>query len=165
MPLKLFACDPLAIPEVKYNPPDRCYWCKKYIFSEITEYAVSAGLHTVMDGTNADDLNVYRPGKRALRELHVVSPLAELGIAKAKVRALAAEIGLPCASKSAAPCMATRFEYGTTLTETAIRMVVEGEELIRNILPHAENIRLRVLCRNRANRSAESVADGIGNPP
>jgi len=142
--LKLFRCDPLAIPEVKYNPPDRCYWCKRYIFTEITEYASEHELGTVMDGTNADDEKVYRPGRRALRELKVSSPLSECGISKAEVRAMAQELGLECASKPASPCMATRFEYGTLLTEEYIRKVVEGEDLIRALLPRAENIRLRV---------------------
>ncbi len=142
--LKLFGCDPLSIPEVKYNPPDRCFRCKRYIFSEIVDYAKAQSIETVIDGTNADDRKSYRPGLAALRELGVLSPLAELGITKAEVRRLAANLQLECVGKPAMPCMATRFEYGTLLTEELIRKVIDGEELLRKIVPAADNLRLRV---------------------
>lgn len=142
--LKLFGCDPLSIPEVKYNPPDRCYWCKRYIFSELRDYADSRGIATLIDGTNADDRKSYRPGLAALAEMQVLSPLAELGITKAEVRKMAALLNLECAEKPSVPCMATRFEYGTLLTEELIRNVIDGEELIRKIVPAADDIRLRV---------------------
>ena len=97
-----------------------------------------------MDGTNGDDLHVYRPGRRALRELGVVSPLAELGFTKAEIRQLAAERGLKCAKKPAMPCLATRFAYGTELTPERIRQVAQGEELLRKLLPADTDLRLRV---------------------
>lgn len=105
--LKLFGCDPLSIPEVKYNPPDRCFWCKRYLFSEIRDFAAARGIGTVIDGTNADDRKSYRPGLAALEELGILSPLAELGITKAEVRRIAAELHLECAEKPSVPCMAT----------------------------------------------------------
>ena len=142
--LKLFGCDPLSIPEVKYNLPDRCFWCKRYIFSEIRDHAKARGIRTVIDGTNADDRKSYRPGLAALEELRVLSPLAELGVTKAEVRQMAAELQLECAEKPSLPCMATRFECGTLLTEQLIRKAVDGEELIRKIIPAANDMRLRV---------------------
>ena len=108
------------------------------------EIAREQGLATVMDGTNADDLREPRPGLRALRELGVRSPLAELGIDKATVRTMAAALGLPCADAPSAPCLATRFPYGTRLTESALCAVAEGEALIRRHLPPTATLRLRV---------------------
>lgn len=139
-----FRCDPLSLPQLKNNPPDRCYWCKRHIFQVFQNYAAENQLGILMDGTNGDDLHVYRPGRRALRELGVVSPLAELGFTKAEIRQLAAERGLQCAKKPAMPCLATRFAYGTELTPERLKMVAEGEELIRRLLPADTDLRLRV---------------------
>lgn len=142
--LKLFSCDPLSIPEIKYNPPDRCYWCKRYIFSEFRDCATSKGLATLIDGTNADDRKCYRPGLAALTEMRVLSPLAELGITKAKVRKMAAFLKLECAVKPSTPCMATRFEYGTLLTKELIQKAIDGEDVVRKFLPSAADVRLRI---------------------
>lgn len=142
--LKLFSCDPLSIPEIKYNPPDRCYWCKRYIFTEMKDYAKSKGIETVIDGTNADDRHSYRPGLTALSELGILSPLAELGITKKEVRRLAADLHLECAGRPSIPCMATRFEHGSLLTEELIQKTIAGEDLIHKTVPAADNIRLRV---------------------
>ena len=142
--LQVFHCDPLALPEVRDNPPDRCYWCKRHIFTEFLKFCRENGLGTLFDGTNADDLKVYRPGLRALRELGVVSPLAELGFTKAEIRQLARERGLSCASKPSQPCLATRFEYGTRLRPELLESVQRGESLIRDLLPPGTDVRLRV---------------------
>ena len=139
-----FTCDPLSLPQLRNNPPDRCYWCKRHIFSVFKAYAGKNHLEVIMDGTNGDDLHVYRPGRKALRELGVVSPLAELGLTKAEIRKLAAERGLKCAKKPAMPCLATRFAYGTELTPERIRQVAQGEELLRKLLPADIDLRLRV---------------------
>ena len=139
-----FSCDPLSLPQLRNNPSDRCYWCKRHIFSVFRNYAENNHLEVIMDGTNGDDLHVYRPGRRALRELGVVSPLAELGFTKAEIRQLAAERGLKCAKKPAMPCLATRFAYGTELTPERIRQVAQGEELLRKLLPADIDLRLRV---------------------
>ncbi len=141
---EVFAFDPFALEEVRYNRIDRCYHCKKAIFTQFAAYAQANGLKYLLDGTNADDLNVYRPGRKALSELGVVSPLAELGIGKAEIRKMSAELGLPTASKLAAPCLATRFEYDTLLDDEAVRRVAAGEALIKEMFPGIENIRLRV---------------------
>ena len=142
--LKLFGCDPLSIPEVKYNPPDRCFWCKRYLFSEIRDFAAARGIGTVIDGTNADDRKSYRTGLAALEELGILSPLAELGITKAEVRRIAAELHLECAEKPSVPCMATRFEYGSLLTEDLIRKAIDGEDLVRKLVPSVHDVRLRI---------------------
>ena len=142
--LQVFQFDPLSLPTIKNNPPDRCYHCKHRIFSEFLDYARKNGYGVLMDGTNGDDLGVYRPGRRALHELGVVSPLAELGFTKAEIRKLCAERGLKCAVRPSRPCLATRFEYGTELTPELVERTGEGEKLLRNILPENTDIRLRV---------------------
>lgn len=142
--LAVIEFDPLAIPGVVDNPPDRCYRCKRHLFEALTDLARSRGLATIIDGTNADDAQTFRPGRRALRECGVVSPLEALGIGKAQVRALAASLGLDIASKPAAPCLATRFPYGTRLDAEAIARVAEGEQALRALLGADGDLRLRV---------------------
>lgn len=141
---KVFGFNPFSLEEVRHNRTDRCYHCKKAIFTQFRDYACANGLKYLLDGTNADDLNVYRPGRKALRELGVVSPLAELGITKAEIRRISAELGLPTASKPAAPCLATRFEYNTLLDDAAVRRVAEGERMIKETFPAIKDVRLRV---------------------
>ncbi len=141
---QMFTFSPLSLPEVRHNLVTRCYHCKKAIFTTFIDYIHKNNLKYLLDGTNADDLNVYRPGRKALHELGVISPLAELGISKAEIRHMSAELGLPTASKPAAPCLATRFEYNTLLNEKLIEQVNKGENLIKNMFPDIPNIRLRV---------------------
>lgn len=142
--LEILHCDPLSLPELRTNPPDRCYWCKRHIFGEILKYSGAHGIRTLMDGTQADDRHSYRPGRKALRELGVVSPLAELGFTKAEIRSLAGEYGLRFAAKPAMPCLATRFEYGTELTPELLGRTARGESMIRHLLPENTAVRLRV---------------------
>jgi len=142
--LELLTFDPLALPEVRFNPPDRCYHCKKHIFTRFREAADARGLRHLLDGSHAGDARVYRPGRRALAELGVVSPLAALGFDKPVIRAMARELGLECASKPAAPCLATRFDYGEELTPEKIAVAARGEALLRQYLPKEADLRLRV---------------------
>ncbi len=143
-PLEVISIDPLTdLPNLRYNPADRCYHCKRFLFSKLVECARSRGLYCIMDGTNADDLKLYRPGLKALRELGVISPLAEVGMSKADVRLLATEWKLGCAAKPSSPCLATRFEYGSELTEENLRRVEYGEDELRRLFPGVA-LRLRV---------------------
>lgn len=144
VPLRVVEYDPLSIPELQRNPPDRCYWCKRRIFQQAKRIASECGMNRLFDGTNADDRKTNRPGLRALREFGVESPLAECGIGKSEVRAIARSMGLDFAEKPAAPCMATRFEYGVELNETSIREAAAAEEELKRILPEARDLRLRV---------------------
>ena len=142
-PFRVIGYDPLAIPELKYNPKDRCYHCKRHFFSALRKFADNNGMVHLLDGTNADDLKKYRPGKKALAELNVRSPLAECGITKAQVRELSRELRLPTAEKTASPCLATRFDYGEELTAEKIRLAETGERIVRKFSPAAKDIRLR----------------------
>lgn len=144
VPIEVFPVNPLELEPVRRNAPDRCYHCKHAMFQRFRDYAETHGLHTLMEGSHADDEKAYRPGRRAIRELQVRSPLAELEFTKADVRAMSAALQLPTANAPAAPCLATRFDYGTELTDTMLRRVQEGEDFLRTALPCAADIRLRV---------------------
>ena len=144
VPIEVFSVNPLELEPVRRNAPDRCYHCKHVMFQRFRDYAETHGLHTLMEGSHADDEKAYRPGRRAIRELQVRSPLAELGFTKADVRAMSAALQLPTANAPAEPCLATRFDYGTKLTDTMLRRVQAGEDFLRTALPCAADIRLRV---------------------
>ncbi len=118
---------------VASNPPDRCYHCKMEVFAGVKAIAAREGIVVLLDGTNADDMSTYRPGLRALEELHVISPLAKLGITKADVRAMAHALGLPNYNRPSAPCLATRFPYGSRLTGENINRVRAAEEFIKSL--------------------------------
>lgn len=124
------------------NPVDRCYLCKKCLFTKLQAKARELGAPAVMDGTNEDDLHVYRPGIRALRELGIISPLAKFTLTKAEIRRMAAEYGISVASRPSAPCMATRFPYNTRLTIEDMHKAELGEEWIR--ARGFYNVRLRI---------------------
>lgn len=124
------------------NPADRCYLCKRYLFSRIKEEAGRRKIPAVVEGTNADDLHAYRPGIRAVRELGIRSPLAELGISKEEVRRLAKEYGISVSDRPSAPCLATRFPYGTRLSYDRMEKVDEGERYLRSLGMY--NVRIRV---------------------
>ena len=128
--------------EIRRNPADRCYQCKKYLFQEIRKTAAELGVRVVLEGTNKDDLNQYRPGLRALEELEIKSPLKEAGFTKEEVRRLARDYGVPVADRPSAPCLATRFPYGEELTGEKLRKVEQGEEYLRSLGLY--NLRLRV---------------------
>ncbi|WP_176012846.1 ATP-dependent sacrificial sulfur transferase LarE [Victivallis sp. Marseille-Q1083] len=128
---RILTVDGFADPELRRNPPDRCYRCKKQLFEALRKLADEAELQHLLDGTNFDDLQQYRPGRRALQELAVLSPLAELGIAKNEIRSLAERLEIPVAQRPAAPCLATRFPYGAELTPAGFQLVEAGEEAIR----------------------------------
>lgn len=128
--------------EIRQNPVDRCYLCKRHLFRSLKDFAAQKGVSRVLDGTNEDDLHVYRPGIRALRELRIVSPLAELHITKAQVKELAALYGISVASRPSTPCMATRLPYGTELDYEVLARIGEGEAFLRSQIPG--NIRLRL---------------------
>ena len=122
--------DVLTIPEVAANPADRCYYCKRALFTRLLEAARVDGFPLVLDGCNASDDAADRPGMRALRELGVRSPLRECGITKAEVRRLAKEAGLPVWNKPSYACLATRIPAGTAIRAEDLARVSRGEEAL-----------------------------------
>lgn len=123
--------DDLANPSISANPPDRCYHCKFSRFQELLEVARVEGMPHLVHGENADDARDYRPGSRAAQELGVRAPLREAGLAKAEVRALSRDRGLPTWNKPANACLASRFPYGTPLTAEGLARVEAAEEVLR----------------------------------
>ena len=104
--------------------------------------AAARGIQNLVDGTNADDTQAYRPGRKALDELGVLSPLALCGFTKDEIRAAARELLVPVADKPSSPCLATRFPYGTHMTDEALRKVERGENILRGF--GLDVVRLRV---------------------
>ena len=114
--------DELAVPGFAENPPDRCYICKKTLFTKLL--AVAARERAVLcEGSNMDDLEDYRPGLRALQELAVRSPLKEAGLTKAEIRYLSKKFDLPTWANPASACLASRFAYGETITAAKMQAV------------------------------------------
>lgn len=134
--------DELKEAGIENNPVERCYLCKRHLFAKIKEKAAELSAGAVLEGTNEDDLHVYRPGIRALQELEIISPLAQAGLTKAQVRRMAQEYGLETASKPSSPCLATRFPYGTELTYEKMERVEKGESYLKTFGLH--NVRIRV---------------------
>lgn len=134
--------DELEQEAIRYNPVNRCYLCKQYLFQTLKTFADSKGITCIMDGTNEDDLHVYRPGIQALRELGICSPLADLHMTKADVKRFAAWHGISVASRPSTPCMATRLPYDTKLDYEILRRVERGETYLREKI--SGNVRLRV---------------------
>lgn len=136
--------DELEQEAIRHNPENRCYLCKHHLFGKLLEFAHDHGVTQVLDGTNEDDLHVYRPGLKALREYGVISPLAACHVTKAEVKALAAEYGVSVAHRPSTPCMATRLPYGAEINYDVLDRIAEGEEWLHGLFGAEENLRLRV---------------------
>ena len=118
----------LDIPGFAGNPPDRCYHCKKELFGKLLAFARDNGLAAVLEGSNIDDDGDYRPGRRAIRELGIVSPLHEAGLTKTEIRALSRKMGLPTSDKPSFACLASRFPYGERITVRGLEQVEKAEQ-------------------------------------
>lgn len=125
--------DVADIPGFDTNPPERCYVCKRYLFTKVLTLAYERGFTTVLDGTNADDLRDYRPGRRALEELGVKSPLAGLGFTKTEIRDQSRQMGIPGSDRPSLACLATRFPTGEALTAEKLARVDAAEEALRGL--------------------------------
>ncbi|WP_312430851.1 ATP-dependent sacrificial sulfur transferase LarE [Lacrimispora sp.] len=139
---KVVSVNELEQEEIRFNPVNRCYLCKNKLFQSLKDYAGEMNIPYIMDGTNEDDLHVYRPGIKALRELGIISPLAELHITKAQVKELASWYGISVASRPSAPCMATRLPYGTEIDYDILNLIGQGEEFVSSLVKG--NVRLRL---------------------
>ncbi len=117
-------------PQFVANPPDRCYHCKYALYRALRGLAEARGLGAVLDGANADDLNDHRPGHRAALELGVLSPLQEVGLGKAEIRALSRDLGLPTWDKPAYACLASRLPYGSPVTPAALSRIEAAEAFL-----------------------------------
>ena len=142
-PLQVLELDVLADAQVAANPANRCYHCKKRIFSAILQQAARDGFTVIMDGTNASDDADDRPGMRALQELSVRSPLRECGLTKDEIRRLSHEAGLFTWDKPAYACLATRIPAGTAITPVALEATEKAETYLTSL--GLQDLRVRMM--------------------
>ncbi len=133
MPLRVIATDELEQPEYQRNDADRCFHCKDTLFETMKALATQLGFERIAYGMNADDTRDFRPGQRAAVEHAVLAPLADAGLTKAEIRALARAAGYPLWDRPAAPCLSSRVEYGRAVTREVLEQVEKAEESLRQL--------------------------------
>jgi len=133
IPHIIIRTEELSIPGFSDNPPDRCFMCKNELFSKMITIADQYGLDWVFDGSNADDVGDFRPGRKAARKLGVRSPLEEAGLGKQEIRMLSKMLDLPTCDKRSYACLSSRFPYFSEITRSALRQVESGENYLRQI--------------------------------
>jgi len=160
--------DPLGDKTFVNNPANRCYLCKLDDLNHIRVVADKNGMKEVVDGSNADDKNDYRPGLKAKEELGVRSPLAESGLGKKEVREISRLLKLPTAHKSSSPCLASRIPYGEKITAEKLRMIEEAEEFLKakgfdevRVRVHGNLARIEVAPRDIARLSSPGTRTSV----
>jgi pyridinium-3,5-biscarboxylic acid mononucleotide sulfurtransferase len=133
MPLRVVATEELDRPEYARNDANRCFHCKDELFAVMQVLGAELGFSHIAYGMNADDTRDYRPGHRAAEEHAVLAPLAEAGLTKIEIRALARAAGYPLWDRPAAPCLSSRVEYGRTVTREVLSQVERAEESLRKL--------------------------------
>lgn len=151
------------------NSPERCYYCKRMIFSQIKEYA-EAENRKVIEGTNQDDQGDYRPGMKALTELDIKSPLSEVGLKKSEIRELSAKINLPTWNKPSLSCLATRVSYNSEITEDKLARIEAAERYLvelgfkqYRVRDHNNLARIEVLPEEREKLFNLELLDDLNN--
>lgn len=130
---KVIVSEEIDIPGFSNNPPDRCYYCKKELFSILKSIAEKEGIEAVFDGSNFDDKTDYRPGRKALKELGIESPLFKAEFIKTEIRELSRKYKLPTSEKPAYACLASRFPYGEKITKEKLDRVGKSERQIMEL--------------------------------
>lgn len=160
----------LAIDGFKQNPRNRCYLCKKELFSKMVQTAEEEGIKYVAEGSNLDDNGDYRPGLKAIAELGIKSPLREAGLTKDDIRALSKEMGLKTWDKPSFACLASRFVYGETITEEKLAMVDKAEQLLLDlgfrqvrVRIHGDIARIEILPAEFAKLMEDAVRDKVNS--
>ena len=133
---------PLKEDGYRNNGPDRCYFCKYGIYTEIRKIAEEYGIQYMAEGSNTDDAGDYRPGLKAAAELSVKCPLREAGLNKADIRAISKALGLPTWNKPAYACLASRFVYGEEITEEKLKMIDQAEQFLIELGFAEERVRI-----------------------
>jgi uncharacterized protein len=166
----IISSEELEIEGFASNPKNRCYYCKKELFTKIKDVAKEHGVEYVFDGSNFDDTGDYRPGMQAARELEVVSPLKEAQLTKADIRELSKELGLPTWNKPSFACLSSRFPYGKKITIPKLKMVEEAEQFLLDmglrqvrVRHHGEIARIEVSPEERVKFFDVEVMDKIGD--
>ena len=126
----IFPSEETSLPAFVSNDPDRCYHCKKSLCQKLIEIAQEKGIKHVAHAANVDDLEDYRPGLRAAKEIGIMAPLMDAGLTKQDIRFLSKEMGLSQWDKPAMACLATRIPYGSPITAEKLKMIEEAEEFL-----------------------------------
>ena len=166
----IISSEELEIEGFASNPKNRCYYCKKELYTKINNIASANGVGYVFDGSNLDDTGDYRPGMQAAKELDVVSPLKEAGLTKNDIRDLSKELGLPTWNKPSFACLSSRFPYGNKITLPKLNMVDKAEQFLLDmgitqvrVRHHGEIARIEVEPSERENFFDIEVMNRIGN--
>ena len=133
MPLRVIQTEELDKPEYQLNDANRCFHCKTELFEGMQALGAELGFGYIAYGMNLDDTRDFRPGQRAAREHAVLAPLADAGLTKAEIRALAKAAGYALWDRPAAPCLSSRVEYGRTVTREVLEQVERGEDSLRQM--------------------------------
>ena len=152
------------------NPINRCYFCKKELFSKVRKVADDHNINAVLDGSNFDDVSDYRPGMQAAKELEVISPLKNAGLTKDDIRVLSKRLGVPTWNKPAFACLSSRFPYGNEITVEKLSMVERAEQFLLDLgfrqirVRHHEDIaRVEVNAEERSKFFDVEMMDKVGN--
>jgi uncharacterized protein len=166
----IISSEELDIEGFALNPKNRCYYCKKELYTKINNIAKEEGVNYVFDGSNLDDTGDYRPGMQAAKELHVISPLKEAGLTKEDIRELSKDLGLLTWNKPSFACLSSRFPYGNKITLSKLTMVDKAEQILLDmgitqvrVRHHGEIARIEVEPSEREKFFDVEVMDRIGN--
>lgn len=132
----------LDIEGFSHNPVNRCYLCKHELFEKILVIAEQNNIQYVAEGSNLDDEGDYRPGLQAVAELHIKSPLRDVGLNKQEIREYSRQLGLRTWNKQSFACLSSRFPYGEEITEQKLRMVDKAEQLLLDLGFHQLRVRI-----------------------
>lgn len=130
---RIIRSNELSIPEFVHNPPNRCYYCKKDLFTRLLEIAQKENIPWVADGSNSDDRRDFRPGAIAAKELGIRKPLMEALLGKEEIRVLSRKMGLPTGDKPSSACLSSRLPYGETITAGKLKQIGRAEEFLRSL--------------------------------
>lgn len=151
------------------NPVNRCYYCKKELFTKVGKVAEDNGIRYILDGSNFDDTGDYRPGMKAAKELSVVSPLKEAELTKKDIRELSKKLNIPTWNKPSFACLSSRFPYGNEITVSKLSMVEKAEQMLMDmgfrqlrVRHHGEIARIEVAPEERAKFFNVELMDKIG---
>lgn len=157
-------------PNYEANPTNRCYFCKDELYGKLSGIARDKDLKFVLDGSNADDVSDFRPGRKAAHEHQVRSPLIETSISKAELRELSRKQNLPTWDKPASPCLSSRIAYGIPVSIERLKKVEEGEKILSlagfrefRVRYHGELVRLEIAPNEMERILRKEVTDRIAD--
>jgi len=151
IPVEVVATEELGNPDYVRNDATRCFHCKDELFTVLERYREARGFDAIAYGVNADDAGDFRPGQEAARQHQVSAPLLEAGLNKAEIRELALRAELRVWDKPASACLASRVEYGRTVTPEVLSVIERGEDALRalgfrqtRVRHHGEIVRIEI---------------------